>query len=245
MASGPTVEVNGVPPSEMPNEQTLAREASQNGETESNGAAQNGAPSTTTTLPHHWPPPPNYHAPAIHELPDHTVENFRPLRVICIGAGFSGIYMGIRIPELLRNVALTIYEKNTGMGGTWWENRYPGVACDIPAHSYMYSFEPNRDWSEFYASGPEIQRYLLRVADKYSVGRFVKLNHKVTRCEWDEDRGVWKVDIEKTDTGEVVYDEAEFIINARGGLNDFRYPDIEGLKSFEGKLVHSADWDTR
>lgn len=65
-------------------------------------------------------------------LNDHPVENFRPLRVIVIGAGFSGIYMGIRIPQLLRNIDLTIYEKNQGVGGTWWENRYPGCACDIP-----------------------------------------------------------------------------------------------------------------
>lgn len=61
-----------------------------------------------------------------------TVENFRPMSVIIIGAGFSGIYCGIRIPERLRNVKLTIYEKNAGVGGTWFENRYPGCACDIP-----------------------------------------------------------------------------------------------------------------
>lgn len=75
--------------------------------------------------------------PAIHQangrpLEDHPVENFRPLRVVVIGAGFSGIYLGIRIPQLLRNVDLTIYDKNMGVGGTWWENRYPGCACDIP-----------------------------------------------------------------------------------------------------------------
>lgn len=61
-----------------------------------------------------------------------VIENFRPMRVIVIGAGFSGIYCGVRIPERLRNVELTIYEKNAGVGGTWYENRYPGCACDIP-----------------------------------------------------------------------------------------------------------------
>lgn len=60
------------------------------------------------------------------------VENFRPMRVIVIGAGFSGIYLSIRIPEWLRNIDLVVYEKNDGIGGTWWENRYPGCACDIP-----------------------------------------------------------------------------------------------------------------
>jgi hypothetical protein len=65
-------------------------------------------------------------------LRDVAVENFRPLRVIVIGAGFSGIYLSIRFPELLRNVEFVVYEKNPGVGGTWWENRYPGCACDIP-----------------------------------------------------------------------------------------------------------------
>lgn len=65
-------------------------------------------------------------------LKDATVENFRRLRVVVIGAGFSGIYAGIRCSEWLRNVDLTIYDKNDGIGGTWWENRYPGCACDIP-----------------------------------------------------------------------------------------------------------------
>jgi hypothetical protein len=65
-------------------------------------------------------------------IKDVVIENFRPMSVIVIGAGFSGIYLGIRIPERLRNVKLTIYEKNAGPGGTWYENRYPGCACDIP-----------------------------------------------------------------------------------------------------------------
>jgi hypothetical protein len=65
-------------------------------------------------------------------IKDEVIENFRPLSVIVIGAGFSGIYLGVRIPERLRNVKLTIYEKNEGVGGTWYENRYPGCACDVP-----------------------------------------------------------------------------------------------------------------
>ncbi len=96
------------------------------------------------------------------------VENFRPLKAIVIGAGFSGIYCGIRIPQRLRNVDLTIYEKNDGVGGTWYENRYPGCACDVPAHSYEYSFEPNPHWSAFYAPAPEIRTYLEAVVKRYS-----------------------------------------------------------------------------
>lgn len=66
---------------------------------------------------------------------DEPIENHRPLKVRVIGAGYSGVYLGIRIPQRLRNVDLTIYEKNSGIGGTWWENRYPGCACDIPCKS--------------------------------------------------------------------------------------------------------------
>jgi cation diffusion facilitator CzcD-associated flavoprotein CzcO len=133
------------------------------------------------------------HLPSF-EIKDHPVENFRPMKVIVIGAGFSGIYCGIRIPQKLKNVQLTIYEKNEGVGGTWWENRYPGCACDIPckaplanvfaygiiltvlaAHSYQYSFAPNPHWSKFYAPAQEIRAYLEGVVDKFSVGRCLQL----------------------------------------------------------------------
>ncbi|RKL08231.1 hypothetical protein BFJ68_g9578 [Fusarium oxysporum] len=89
------------------------------------------------------------HANAAHETftcKDAPVENQRPLKVRVIGAGYSGVYLGIRIPQRLRNIDLKIYEKNEGVGGTWWENRYPGCACDIPSHSYQYTFAPNKAW---------------------------------------------------------------------------------------------------
>jgi len=73
-----------------------------------------------------------------------VVENFRPMRVIVIGAGFSGIYCGVRIPERLRNVSLTIYEKNSGVGGTWYENRYPGCACDIPGKYFVFGISEKK-----------------------------------------------------------------------------------------------------
>ena len=124
-------------------------------------------------------------------LKDEPVENQRPVKVRVIGAGYSGIYLGIRIPQRLRNVDLQIYEKNEGVGGTWQVNRYPGCACDIPAHSYQYSFDPNPDWSAFYAPQPEIRAYLERMAVKYGVMRFVKLSHEVESCRWDQDAKKW------------------------------------------------------
>lgn len=124
---------------------------------------------------------------------DEPIENLRPVKVRVIGAGLSGVYLGIRIPQRLRNIDLKIYEKNDGLGGTWWENRYPGAACDIPAHSYQFTFEPNKRWSGFYAPSEEIRDYVAAVAEKYGVNRFVHLQHKVTKCAWDDDKKKWQV----------------------------------------------------
>lgn len=79
---------------------------------------------------------------------NHRVDDYRPMKVICIGAGFSGIVAGIRMPEHIPNLDFTIYEKNPDVGGTWYENRYPGVRCDIPSASYQFTFESNPEWSE-------------------------------------------------------------------------------------------------
>jgi len=124
-------------------------------------------------------------------LKNSPVENFRKLRVVVIGAGYSGIYCAIRIPERLRNVDLTVYEKNDGLGGTWFENRYPGCQCDIPSHSYQYSFAPNPEWSGFYAPAQEIHLYLDGVARKFSADRFIKTGHEVKTCTYDESLAKW------------------------------------------------------
>ncbi|KAH8723117.1 hypothetical protein GQ44DRAFT_774392 [Phaeosphaeriaceae sp. PMI808] len=176
----------------------------------------------------------------IKEVP---VDNFRRMRVIVIGAGYSGIYMSIRIPEWLRNVDLVTYERNAGVGGTWWTNRYPGCACDIPSHSYIYTFEPNPSWSGFYASATEIQVYLQKVTDKYSAGRFIKLKHEVIGMHWDAKILKWKVNVKNLNTGETFVDEADFVVGARGGLSTILWPEIEGLRDFKRKMVHSGDWD--
>ncbi|KAF4633247.1 hypothetical protein G7Y89_g4870 [Cudoniella acicularis] len=176
-------------------------------------------------------------------IKDEPVENLRPLKVRVIGAGFSGIYLGIRIPQRLRNVDLQIYEKNEGVGGAWWENRYPGCACDIPSHSYQYSFDPNPNWSALYAPALEIYGYLRGIADKYGVMKYVKLSHKVTSCKWDDLLKKWKITVENTVTGEVIEDDADVLISARGALNDIRWPQIPGLDTFKGESMHSAAWN--
>ncbi|KAL1654278.1 hypothetical protein SLS61_003283 [Didymella pomorum] len=165
------------------------------------------------------------------------------MRVIVIGAGFSGLYLSIRIPEWLRNVDLVTYEQNAGVGGTWFMNRYPGCACDIPSHSYVYTFEPNPTWSKFYASSEEIQGYLEAVKDKYCAGRFIKLKHEVNGLHWDAESLKWKVDVKNLTTGETFIDEADVVVGARGAFTRTLWPEIDGLWDFAGKIVHSGRWD--
>ncbi|KAH7075495.1 hypothetical protein BKA63DRAFT_413523 [Paraphoma chrysanthemicola] len=177
------------------------------------------------------------------KLNDAPVENLRPLKVIVIGAGYSGIYCGIRIPERLRNVDLVIYEKNAGVGGTWYENRYLGCACDVPSHSYQYSFDPNPNWSALYAPAAEIQAYLESVAKKFSADRFIKLQHEIKECRWDEKTAKWHVTVKDLVTGELKHDQSDVLISARGNLNNPSWPEIDGFNTFKGEVMHSATWN--
>ncbi|KAJ5162533.1 hypothetical protein N7492_007925 [Penicillium capsulatum] len=168
----------------------------------------------------------------------------RRLKIICVGAGFSGLTLAHKIKyelQLEDVVDYVIYEKNHEVGGTWTENRYPGVACDVPAHAYTFLFEPNPDWSHFYAPGAEIRQYIHRTARKWNLDDHVQLNTRVVEAVWDEPSGKWKLKIEQN--GTIQDDEAEIFINASGFANDWSWPDIQGLSDFKGKLVHTAGWD--
>ncbi|KAK6345752.1 hypothetical protein TWF718_007659 [Orbilia javanica] len=178
-------------------------------------------------------------------LEQRSVDEARPIKVIVMGAGLSGIIAGIRLPQRIENIDLVIYEKNPEVGGTWYENRYPGVACDIPSHSYQASFEPNPSWSGFYAPGAEIGEYWKHVARKYGVYRYLKVNRKVLEAKFDETRSKWTLKIQKLDTPdqEVFEDEADVLFGCIGALNEWKWPEIKGLHDFKGKLLHSANWD--
>lgn len=93
----------------------------------------------------------------------------RKLRIACVGAGASGLCLAYKLERMLTpgSWELTLYEKNPQFGGTWYENTYPGVACDIPAHDYNFSWDPKWDWSQFFASGPEIQQYFENFAKRH------------------------------------------------------------------------------
>ncbi|TKA66995.1 hypothetical protein B0A49_04490 [Cryomyces minteri] len=168
----------------------------------------------------------------------------RKLRMVVVGAGYSGLMMAHKIKyqeNMSDYIDLKIYEKNGDVGGTWLENRYPGVACDVPAHIYTFSFEPNPDWSSFYAQGPEIWEYIKRTTEKYHLDENVEFNSKVVVSMWDETSGKWKIQIDQN--GKIINDEADILVNGSGILNKWRWPEIEGFRDFQGKILHSAAWD--
>ncbi|KAI6758174.1 hypothetical protein HG531_003999 [Fusarium graminearum] len=142
----------------------------------------------------------------------------RPMRVICIGAGISGIAAAYKAQRQLVNTELIVYEKNHDVGGTWLENKYPGCACDIPAHSYTFSWEGNPKWSRFYVEAPEILQYLKDCVSKWGCMEFIKLRHRVIAAKWDESSHKWNVQIEGPD-GETFTDICDVVISATGPLN--------------------------
>lgn len=179
---------------------------------------------------------------------DQPVNKGREIRAIIIGAGVSGIGLYIRLLQYVPNIRITVLEKNPSVGGTWYENKYPGVACDIPSHVYQYTFEPNTQWSKYFAEGSEIQDYVTGVAKKYKLDQKVRYNTQVTGATWNDGKGIWVVTTETTGAdGSAKVEgklEAEVVISAIGLLNRWKWPDIPGLHDFEGKLLHSANWDS-
>jgi cation diffusion facilitator CzcD-associated flavoprotein CzcO len=157
------------------------------------------------------------------------------LRFIIIGAGMSGILSAIKLQEAgLDDFA--IYEKADRLGGTWRENTYPGIACDVPSHLYSYSFAPNPDWSRRFSPGDEIEAYFEDVARRYGVESRITYGKEVVRCEFENGR--WTVEL---DDGSI--DVGDIVIAATGVLHHPAYPDLEGLDCFEGASFHSARWD--
>lgn len=115
----------------------------------------------------------------------------------------------------------------------------------MSAHSYQYTFEPNHNWSSLYAPAAEIQAYLEGVAKKYSADRFIKLQHEITECRWNEKTAKWHITVKNLATGETLQDQADILISGRGNLNTPSWPEIDGLSTFKGELMHSATWNER
>jgi cyclohexanone monooxygenase len=159
--------------------------------------------------------------------------------VVIVGAGLSGLYQLHRMREL--GLAAVVLEAGDDIGGTWYWNRYPGARCDIESMSYSYSFSPELDqeweWSERYASQPEILRYVHHVADRFDLRRDVMLRTRVTRAVYDEDSHLWQV---STDTGRSV--TSRFVVLATGCMSVPKDPGIPGADSFRGPIHHTARW---
>lgn len=140
------------------------------------------------------------------------------VRVACVGAGASGIALIKSLKTSLKHVSITVYEKNEHVGGTWFENRYPGCRCDIPSHSYQFSWRQNREWSNFHACSDEIREYLHEVAEEEGMMEQIKTSHQVVGARWVEERGVWLIRIRNCKDNKQFDDEAEFFVNATGIL---------------------------
>ena len=168
------------------------------------------------------------------------IESTAELPVLVVGCGESGILAGIRLKQA--NVPFTIVEKNAGPGGTWWENSYPGARVDVANHFYCYSFEPNNDWTHFFAEQYELQTYFADVMDKHGLARHVRWNTEVVAAEWSDHDGMWNVSLRSAD-GHTDTMRVRALITAVGQLNRTYIPEFDGASSFEGPSFHSAAWD--
>lgn len=161
----------------------------------------------------------------------------QPLDAVIVGAGFAGIGSAIQLKKLgYDNIA--ILDREEDLGGVWHVNHYPGLAVDLPSPTYSYWFEPNPSWSRMYAPGAEIKAYAQNVADKYDVRRYMRFNTNVESARWDEDDKVWQVTIAN---GETL--TARFLITATGFLSQPCTPDIPGISDFQGRIIHTTQWD--
>ena len=158
---------------------------------------------------------------------------------VVVGAGFAGLYMLHRLRQA--GFAVRVFEAGSGVGGTWYWNRYPGARCDVESMEYSYSFseqlQQEWNWSERYAGQPEILRYANHVADRFDLRRDIAFDTRVTSAKFSEADNRWRVE---TDGGEVA--KAAFCIMATGCLSSANLPDFEGLASFAGETYHTGRW---
>ena len=147
----------------------------------------------------------------------------------------TGILLYIKLKEAGVN-DIYMFEKKSSVGGTWRENTYPGLTCDIPANFYAYSFAPNPNWTQTFATGEELRQYFAGVSDRYGVTKNIKFNEEVTDSWFDGKK--WQV---KTSKGAEL--SADFVFAATGVLHKPMKPEIEGLESFAGASFHTAEWN--
>jgi cation diffusion facilitator CzcD-associated flavoprotein CzcO len=159
--------------------------------------------------------------------------------VVVVGAGFGGIYALYRLRGM--GLRVRVFEAGSGVGGTWFWNRYPGARCDVESMQYSYQFsdalQQEWDWTEKYATQPEIMRYANHVVDRFDLRRDIQLNTRVTAAHFDEQEDRWQI---QTADGARV--SATFCLMATGCLSAANMPHIEGLESFKGPVYHTGEW---
>ncbi len=161
--------------------------------------------------------------------PDHDVA--------VIGGGFSGIGTAIKLDQAGIG-DWVVLEEGDGVGGAWHWNTYPGVGVDIPSFSYQFSFEQRADWSRVYAPGRELKDYAEHCVDAYGLRPRIRLNSKVTGARFDDEHHLWHLE---TAVGSTI--TARFVVGATGVFTQPKPPDIPGLDSFAGSVMHTARWD--
>jgi 4-hydroxyacetophenone monooxygenase len=172
-------------------------------------------------------------SPAEHLAGDH-------FPVVVVGCGQSGLLAGIRLKEA--GIPFTIFEKNPGVGGTWYENSYPGARVDVGNHFYCYSFEPSNEWTEFFAQQPELQAYFEGVMERHGIEHDIRFGTEVLGAAWNDETSTWLVEV-RTAEGNLDTVEARSVISAVGQLNRPNIPEFPGQDTFAGPSFHSARWD--
>lgn len=160
--------------------------------------------------------------------------------VVIVGAGLSGICLAIKLRQA--QIPFVIFEKNDAVGGTWYENSYPGCAVDIPTQTYSFSFEPKLDWSRHFATRGELWSYLEQCADKYDIRRDIHFGMEVTDARFDEERSLWQI-VARDRDGTSHTTTSPVFVPAVGQLNRPSKPRIAGLDTFPGPVFHTAEWD--
>ena len=156
---------------------------------------------------------------------------------VIVGAGFGGIGAAIQLKRMGYD-NFVILDREDDLGGTWYVNHYPGLAVDVPTTTYSYFFEPNPNWSRLFSTGTEIKQYADDVADKYDVRRHMRLRTTVESARWDEDAKLWQVSLAGGQTL-----NGRYLITATGFLSQPKLPDIPGITGYDGKVIHTAEWD--
>lgn len=159
---------------------------------------------------------------------------------IVIGAGFTGLYALHKLRDQL-GLRVQVFEAGDGVGGTWYWNRYPGARCDIESIHYSYSFsdelQQEWEWSEKYASQPEILRYLEHVADRFNLREDIEFNTRITSALWNEDGGYWEVGSANGSTA-----TARYLISGAGNLSVPKDPEFNGIEAFSGEVYLTGKW---